>query len=75
MSLNNLTTLFCKVFTFFLRQIWIPDGPLKYYRAISGTTRSYPSPLSIMSIYQFSRKPNKYGKPPREKIEPRTYWF
>ncbi|MFS7950482.1 hypothetical protein Hanom_Chr07g00583761 [Helianthus anomalus] len=71
MSLNNLTTLFCKVFTF-LRQIWITDGLLKYHRVISGSTRSYPSPLSIMSIHQFSRKPNKYGKHPREKIEPKT---
>ncbi|MFS8009794.1 hypothetical protein Hanom_Chr14g01289541 [Helianthus anomalus] len=51
-------------FFFFERQIWITDGPLEYHRATSGTTRSYPSPLDIMSIHQFRRKPNKYGKIP-----------
>ncbi|MFS7965448.1 hypothetical protein Hanom_Chr09g00762361 [Helianthus anomalus] len=51
------------IFFFFEQQIWITDGPLKYYRATSGTTRSYPSPLGIMS-HQFRRKPNKYGKTP-----------
>ncbi|MFS8024425.1 hypothetical protein Hanom_Chr16g01463101 [Helianthus anomalus] len=42
--------------------------------ATSGTTRSYPSPLGIMHIHQFRRKPNKYGKTPLVGIEPRTYW-
>ncbi|MFS7895576.1 hypothetical protein Hanom_Chr00s003057g01708381 [Helianthus anomalus] len=49
---------------FFERQIWITDGPLEYYRSTSGTTRSYPSPLGIIPIHQFKRKPNKYGKNP-----------
>ncbi|MFS7929423.1 hypothetical protein Hanom_Chr04g00332381 [Helianthus anomalus] len=48
---------------FFERQIWITDGPLEYHRATRGTTRSYPSPLGIMS-HQFRRKPNKHGKTP-----------
>ncbi|MFS8025528.1 hypothetical protein Hanom_Chr16g01476151 [Helianthus anomalus] len=52
-------------FFFFERQIWITDGPLEYHRATSGTTRSYPSPLDIMPIHQFKRKPNRYGKNPR----------
>ncbi|MFS7970108.1 hypothetical protein Hanom_Chr09g00817111 [Helianthus anomalus] len=50
------------IIIFFERQIWITDGPLEYHRATSGTTRSYPSTLGIMSIHQFRRKPNKYGK-------------
>ncbi|MFS7895212.1 hypothetical protein Hanom_Chr00s002522g01701121 [Helianthus anomalus] len=37
-------------------------SPLEYHRATCGTTRSYPSPLGIMSIHQFRSKPNKYGK-------------
>ncbi|MFS8034060.1 hypothetical protein Hanom_Chr17g01576751 [Helianthus anomalus] len=37
-------------------------GPLEYHRAISGTTRSYPTPPGIMSIHQFRNKPNKYEK-------------
>ncbi|MFS7939144.1 hypothetical protein Hanom_Chr05g00448291 [Helianthus anomalus] len=61
-------------FFFFERQIWITDGPLEYHRATSGTTRSYPSPLGIMPIHQFRRKPNKYGKTPLVRIEPKTYW-
>ncbi|MFS7979746.1 hypothetical protein Hanom_Chr10g00931311 [Helianthus anomalus] len=52
------------LFFFFERQIWITDGPLEYHRATSGITRSYPSPLDIMHIHQFRRKPNKYGKTP-----------
>ncbi|MFS8026434.1 hypothetical protein Hanom_Chr16g01486681 [Helianthus anomalus] len=56
------------------RQICITDGPLEYYRATSGTTRSYPSPLGIMSIHQFRRKTNKYVKIPLVRIERRTYW-
>ncbi|MFS7927770.1 hypothetical protein Hanom_Chr04g00313041 [Helianthus anomalus] len=47
---------------------------LEYNRAISGTTRSYPSPLGIMPIHQFRRKPNKYEKTPLVGIEPKTYW-
>ncbi|MFS7953464.1 hypothetical protein Hanom_Chr07g00618951 [Helianthus anomalus] len=47
------------MYFFFERQIQITDGPLEYHRATSGTTRSYPSPLSIMPIHQFMRKPNK----------------
>ncbi|MFS7986188.1 hypothetical protein Hanom_Chr11g01007451 [Helianthus anomalus] len=48
---------------FFLnRKFWITDGPLEYDRATSGTTRSYRSPLCIIPIHQFRRKPNKYGK-------------
>ncbi|MFS7945043.1 hypothetical protein Hanom_Chr06g00519321 [Helianthus anomalus] len=47
---------------YFERQIWITDGSLEYHRATSGTIRSYPSPLGIMSIHQFRRKPNKYEK-------------
>ncbi|MFS8000775.1 hypothetical protein Hanom_Chr13g01182421 [Helianthus anomalus] len=61
-------------FFFFERQIWITDGPLEYHLATSGTTRSYPSPLGIMSIHQFRRKPNIYGKTPFVGIELRTYW-
>ncbi|MFS7971140.1 hypothetical protein Hanom_Chr09g00829191 [Helianthus anomalus] len=50
-------------FFFFLNgKIWITDGPLEYHRAISGTTRSYPSPLGILPIHQFRGKPNKYEK-------------
>ncbi|MFS7984357.1 hypothetical protein Hanom_Chr11g00985551 [Helianthus anomalus] len=49
-----------EVFLFFKRQIWIIDGTLEYHRATSGTTRSYPSPLGIMPIHQFRRKPNKF---------------
>ncbi|MFS7972807.1 hypothetical protein Hanom_Chr09g00849181 [Helianthus anomalus] len=49
-------------FYFFERQIWITDVLFEYHRATSGTTRSYPSPLHIMSIHQFRRKHNKYGK-------------
>ncbi|MFS7995744.1 hypothetical protein Hanom_Chr12g01121561 [Helianthus anomalus] len=52
------------IYLFFERQIWITDGLLKYHRATSGTTRSYPSPLGIMAIQQFRRKPNKYEKTP-----------
>ncbi|MFS7918808.1 hypothetical protein Hanom_Chr03g00205491 [Helianthus anomalus] len=48
----------------FERLIWITDGPLEYHRAISETTRSYPSPLGIMPILQFRSKPNKYRKTP-----------
>ncbi|MFS8018857.1 hypothetical protein Hanom_Chr15g01396981 [Helianthus anomalus] len=60
------------------KQIWITDGPLEYYRVISGTTRSYPSPLGIMSIHQFRRKLNKYGKTPLwesnpSPISPKSY--
>ncbi|MFS8011726.1 hypothetical protein Hanom_Chr14g01312441 [Helianthus anomalus] len=58
---------------FFERQIWITDGPLEYHRATRGTTRSYPSPLGIMS-HQFRRKPNKHGKTSLVGIEPGTYW-
>ncbi|MFS7983770.1 hypothetical protein Hanom_Chr11g00978401 [Helianthus anomalus] len=47
---------------------------MKYHRATSGTTRSYPSPLGIMPIYKYRRKPNKYEKTPLVGIEPRTYW-
>ncbi|MFS7967889.1 hypothetical protein Hanom_Chr09g00791101 [Helianthus anomalus] len=47
-----------------IRQIWIANEPLEYHRATSGTTRLYPSPLGIMPIHQFRRKPNKYGKTP-----------
>ncbi|MFS7969094.1 hypothetical protein Hanom_Chr09g00805131 [Helianthus anomalus] len=54
---------------------WITDGPLEYYRAISETIQSYPSPLGIMSIHQFRRKPNKYGENFLVRIETRTYWF
>ncbi|MFS7926081.1 hypothetical protein Hanom_Chr04g00292811 [Helianthus anomalus] len=54
-----------KSINFFLNdKFWINDGPLEYHRATSGTTRSYPSPLGIMPIHQFRRKPNKYGKTP-----------
>ncbi|MFS7949943.1 hypothetical protein Hanom_Chr06g00577561 [Helianthus anomalus] len=49
------------------------DRPLEYHRATSGTTRSYPSPLGILPIHQFRRKPNKYGETPsggtRRKIQ------
>ncbi|MFS7959276.1 hypothetical protein Hanom_Chr08g00689221 [Helianthus anomalus] len=61
-------------FFFFERQIWITDGLLEYHRATSRTTRSYPSPLGIMPIHQFRRKPNKYGKNPIVGIEHKTYW-
>ncbi|MFS7954673.1 hypothetical protein Hanom_Chr07g00633291 [Helianthus anomalus] len=47
--------------------------PLEYQRATRGTTRSYPSPLGIMS-HQFRRKLNKHGKTPLVGIEPMTYW-
>ncbi|MFS7933870.1 hypothetical protein Hanom_Chr04g00384871 [Helianthus anomalus] len=60
-------------FFFFERQIWITDGPLEYHRVTSRTTRSYPSPLDIMPIHQFRRKPDKYWKNPLVGIEPRTY--
>ncbi|MFS7945115.1 hypothetical protein Hanom_Chr06g00520221 [Helianthus anomalus] len=50
------------------------DG-LEYHHVISGITRSYPSPLGIMHIHKFKRKPNKYEKNLLVKIEPRTYWF
>ncbi|MFS8028093.1 hypothetical protein Hanom_Chr16g01506441 [Helianthus anomalus] len=59
---------------FFERQIWITNGPLEYHRVTSGTTRSYPSPLGLMPIHQFRRKPNKYGKKTLVRIEPSTYW-
>ncbi|KAM0061762.1 hypothetical protein Hdeb2414_s0004g00139921 [Helianthus debilis subsp. tardiflorus] len=58
----------------FERQIWITDGPLEYHRVTSGTTRSYPSPLGILPIHQFRRKPNKYEKNLLVGIEPGTYW-
>ncbi|MFS7939118.1 hypothetical protein Hanom_Chr05g00447951 [Helianthus anomalus] len=51
-------------------KFWITDGLLEYHRVTGGITRSYPSPLGIMSIHQFKSKHNKYGK----RIEPRTYW-
>ncbi|MFS8033450.1 hypothetical protein Hanom_Chr17g01569721 [Helianthus anomalus] len=47
-----------------------------YIDTYSGTTQSYPSgpsPPGIMSIHQFRRKPNKYGKTPIVGIEPRSY--
>ncbi|MFS7964715.1 hypothetical protein Hanom_Chr08g00753601 [Helianthus anomalus] len=47
---------------FFNDKFGSPDRSLEYYRATSGTTRSYPSPLGIMAIHQFRRKPNKCGK-------------
>ncbi|MFS8027254.1 hypothetical protein Hanom_Chr16g01496501 [Helianthus anomalus] len=56
--------VFSSAYFFFERQIWITDGSLEYHRATSETTRSYPSPLGIMPIHQFRRKPNKYGKNP-----------
>ncbi|MFS7900462.1 hypothetical protein Hanom_Chr00s115056g01809241 [Helianthus anomalus] len=59
--------------SFFERQIWITDRPLEYHRATRGTSRSYSSPLGIMS-HQFRRKPNKHGKTPIVGIEPRTFW-
>ncbi|MFS7927220.1 hypothetical protein Hanom_Chr04g00306421 [Helianthus anomalus] len=49
------------------------DKPLEYHRATRGTSRSYSSPLGIMS-HQFRRKPNKHGKTPIVGIEPRTFW-
>ncbi|MFS7920179.1 hypothetical protein Hanom_Chr03g00221391 [Helianthus anomalus] len=49
---------------FFNDKFWITDGSMEYHRATDRTTRSYLSSLGIMSIYQFSRKPNKYGKNP-----------
>ncbi|MFS7948028.1 hypothetical protein Hanom_Chr06g00555141 [Helianthus anomalus] len=51
----------------------LTDGPLEYHRATSESTRSYPSPLGIMHIYQFRGKPNKYRKTPLIRIEPKTY--
>ncbi|MFS7950514.1 hypothetical protein Hanom_Chr07g00584151 [Helianthus anomalus] len=57
----------------FNRQMWIIDGPMEYHRATSGTTRNYPSPLVIMPIHQFIRKPNKYEKNLVVDIEPRIY--
>ncbi|MFS7907229.1 hypothetical protein Hanom_Chr01g00068831 [Helianthus anomalus] len=63
------------IFSFFLNgKIWITDGPLEFHRATSRTTRSYLSPLGIMHIHQFRRKPNKHGKTPLMGIELRTYW-
>ncbi|MFS7955305.1 hypothetical protein Hanom_Chr07g00641111 [Helianthus anomalus] len=64
--LKGITILFFILFIylFFERQIWITDRPLEYHRATSRTTRSYPSPLGIMPIHQFRRKPNKYEKTP-----------
>ncbi|MFS8008403.1 hypothetical protein Hanom_Chr14g01272371 [Helianthus anomalus] len=56
--------LVMETFTFFERQIWITDGPLEYHRATSRITRSYPSPLGIVSIHKFRRKPNNMGKTP-----------
>ncbi|MFS7940032.1 hypothetical protein Hanom_Chr05g00458881 [Helianthus anomalus] len=53
---------------FFERQICITDGPLDF----SGIIRSYQSPLGIMPIHQFRKKPNKYGKTSFVRIEPRT---
>ncbi|MFS7982215.1 hypothetical protein Hanom_Chr10g00960141 [Helianthus anomalus] len=53
----------------FFKQTWITNGPLEYHRAISGTTRSYPSPLCIMPIHQFMRKHKKYEKTPLVGIE------
>ncbi|MFS7996808.1 hypothetical protein Hanom_Chr12g01134141 [Helianthus anomalus] len=50
-------------FFFFERQIWITDGSLEYHRTTRGITRSYPSPLGIIS-HQFRRKSNKHGKTP-----------
>ncbi|MFS8000099.1 hypothetical protein Hanom_Chr12g01174391 [Helianthus anomalus] len=44
---------------------------MEYHRATSGTTRSYPSPIGIMPIHQFRRKPNKYGKTPLWESNPR----
>ncbi|MFS7942963.1 hypothetical protein Hanom_Chr06g00494691 [Helianthus anomalus] len=56
----------------FERQIWITDGLLKYHRVTSGTTRLYHLHYAIMSIHQFRRKPNKYGKTPFVRIKPWT---
>ncbi|MFS7965417.1 hypothetical protein Hanom_Chr09g00762011 [Helianthus anomalus] len=53
----------------------ITDGPLEYHRAINRIIRSYPSPLGIMSIHQFRRNPNNYGKNPIVGIEPSIYWY
>ncbi|MFS7889826.1 hypothetical protein Hanom_Chr00s000005g01611621 [Helianthus anomalus] len=64
---------FVMFFFIFEQQIWIAGGPLEYHRATSGTTRSYPSSLDIMSIHQFRRKPNKYEKKNLMGIERRTY--
>ncbi|MFS8003828.1 hypothetical protein Hanom_Chr13g01218481 [Helianthus anomalus] len=41
---------------------WITDGPLKYHRTTSGTTRSYLSPLGMVLIHQFRRKSNRCGE-------------
>ncbi|MFS7927765.1 hypothetical protein Hanom_Chr04g00312981 [Helianthus anomalus] len=57
--------------TFFKREIWITDRPLEYNRVISGTTRSYSSPLGIMPIHKFMKKPNKYEKTPLVRMNPR----
>ncbi|MFS7986770.1 hypothetical protein Hanom_Chr11g01014181 [Helianthus anomalus] len=53
----------------FERKIWITNGPLEYHHATNRTTRSYPSPLGIMHMHQFRRKPNKYGKTSLIRIE------
>ncbi|MFS8001431.1 hypothetical protein Hanom_Chr13g01190321 [Helianthus anomalus] len=49
---------------FFEPQIWSTDGSLEHHRATNGTIRSYSSPLGIMPIHQFRRKPHKYRKTP-----------
>ncbi|MFS7924360.1 hypothetical protein Hanom_Chr03g00271661 [Helianthus anomalus] len=67
---NTRQTLFIAFnFHFFERQIWITDEPLKYHRATDGTTKSYPSPLGIILIHQFKRKPNKYEKKTHVEID------
>ncbi|MFS8022894.1 hypothetical protein Hanom_Chr16g01444881 [Helianthus anomalus] len=55
------------------QQIWITDESLEYYRVNSVTTRSYPSLVGMLPIHRFRSKPNKYGKNPLMRIEPKTY--
>ncbi|MFS8001930.1 hypothetical protein Hanom_Chr13g01196111 [Helianthus anomalus] len=72
---THFITLLLLFLFFFERQIWITDGPLEYHRVTSRTTRSYLSPLGIMPIHQFRRKPSKYGKNPLfVRIELRICW-
>ncbi|MFS7962197.1 hypothetical protein Hanom_Chr08g00723841 [Helianthus anomalus] len=48
-------------------------NPLNYYSATSRTIRSYSSPLDIMHIHKFRRKPKKYWKS-LVRTETKTYW-
>ncbi|MFS7963301.1 hypothetical protein Hanom_Chr08g00736491 [Helianthus anomalus] len=54
---------------FFERQIWITDRALKYHRATSRTTQSYPSPLGNNAYTPIQIN---LGKPPFVGIEPMT---